>query len=111
MSASSDRDAGAGRERSVGESHASEPDAQDGRAPKKPRTVDFEAALQELERLVTEMESGTLSLEASLKAYERGVQLSRDCQAALRQAEMRIMALTQDGDVVKVDPPGDADQF
>ena len=64
--------------------------------------VDFEAALAELEELVGRMESGTLSLEESLKAFERGVKLTRDCQSALRQAELRVKALTQDGDVVDV---------
>ncbi len=67
--------------------------------------VDFEAALAELEDLVTRMESGTLSLEASLAAFERGIKLTRDCQAALRQAELRVKALTQDGDEVDVAPP------
>ena len=67
--------------------------------------VDFEAALAELEELVSRMESGTLSLEASLEAFERGIKLTRDCQAALRQAELRVKALTQDGDEVELTPP------
>ena len=60
--------------------------------------VDFEAALGELEALVTKMESGTLSLEDSLAAFERGVKLTRQCQSALRSAELRVKALTQEGD-------------
>ena len=67
--------------------------------------VDFEAALAELEALVGRMESGKLSLEESLQAFERGVKLTRDCQTALRQAELRVKALTQDGDEVDVTPP------
>lgn len=67
--------------------------------------IDFEAALAELEELVSRMESGTLSLEASLEAFERGIKLTRDCQAALRQAELRVKALTQDGDEVDLSPP------
>ena len=67
--------------------------------------VDFEAALAELEELVSRMESGTLSLEASLEAFERGIKLTRDCQAALRQAELRVKALTQDGDEVDIRAP------
>ena len=62
--------------------------------------VDFEAALAELEELVGRMESGTLSLEDSLKAFERGIKLTRQCQSALRQAELRVKALTQEGDEV-----------
>ena len=68
-------------------------------------TVDFEKSLAELEGLVAKMEGGTLSLEESLAAFERGVKLTRDCQAALRTAEMRIKALTQDGDEEDVRPP------
>lgn len=60
--------------------------------------VDFEAALAELEGLVTKMESGDLSLEESLAAFERGVALTRQCQAALQSAELRVKALTQEGD-------------
>lgn len=60
--------------------------------------VDFEAALAELEELVAKMEGGSLSLEESLAAFERGIKLTRECQAALRSAELRIKALTQEGD-------------
>lgn len=69
------------------------------------KPVDFEKSLAELEGLVAKMEGGTLSLEESLAAFERGVKLTRDCQAALRTAEMRIKALTQDGDEEDVRPP------
>ena len=73
--------------------------------------VDFEAALAELEELVARMEGGSLSLEESLAAFERGIQLTRECQAALRSAELRIKALTQEGDELDLsvaDAPGDA---
>ena len=45
--------------------------------------VDFESALEELEELVSRMESGDLSLDESLKAFERGVELTRKCQSSL----------------------------
>ena len=60
-----------------------------------PQAVDFEAALEELEQLVQRMETGELSLEESLKAFERGVVLTRDCQKALKDAELRVQALTE----------------
>jgi exodeoxyribonuclease VII small subunit len=60
-----------------------------------PQAVDFEAALEELEQLVERMETGELSLEESLKAFERGVVLTRDCQKALKDAELRVQALTE----------------
>lgn len=60
--------------------------------------VDFEAALAELEDLVGRMEAGSMSLEESLAAFERGIKLTRECQSALKSAELRIKALTQEGD-------------
>ena len=64
----------------------------------EPRQIDFEATLAELEKLVERMESGRMSLEDSLAAFERGVKLTRECRAALTSAELRIKALTEDGD-------------
>ena len=52
--------------------------------------LDFETALAQLEQLVQKLESGDLSLETSLQEYERGVQLTRVCQQALKQAEQRV---------------------
>ena len=54
---------------------------------------DFESAIQELEKLVGEMEAGKLSLEESLAAYKRGVALSAYCQRTLDNAEMQIKVL------------------
>ena len=61
----------------------------------QPPDIDFEAALKELEGLVRQMESGELGLEASLAAFERGVQLTRQCQTALKNAELRVQVLTE----------------
>lgn len=55
----------------------------------------FEKALQELETLVERMEQGELSLEESLAHFEKGVQLSRTCQQALRDAEQKVEILMQ----------------
>jgi exodeoxyribonuclease VII small subunit len=55
----------------------------------------FEKALQELETLVEKMEQGELSLEESLQHFEKGVQLSRACQQALRDAEQKVEILMQ----------------
>jgi exodeoxyribonuclease VII small subunit len=62
---------------------------------RKKQGVDFEAALEELEGLVERMEEGDLSLEDSLKTYERGIELSRACQKSLDAAEQRIQILTE----------------
>ncbi len=62
---------------------------------RKKQGVDFEAALEELEGLVERMEEGELSLEDSLKTYERGIALSRACQKSLDAAEQRIRILSE----------------
>lgn len=71
--------------------------------------VDFEGALAELEELVAKMEGGSLSLEDSLAAFERGIKLTRECQAALRSAELRIKALTQEGDELDLSAAAEQD--
>lgn len=58
----------------------------------------FEASLQELEKIVRRLEEGDLPLEESLKLFETGVRLSRECQERLNQAERRIEVLLQDED-------------
>ncbi len=64
-------------------------------ARKSTKSVDFERALDELEKLVERMEEGELSLEESLKLYERGIELSKACQKALDAAEKRIRILSE----------------
>lgn len=56
----------------------------------------FESSLQQLEKIVRTLEDGDLSLEESLKLFETGVKLSRECQERLNQAERRIEVLMQD---------------
>ena len=63
--------------------------------PKKDNKFDFEKALQELEQLVEKMEEGDMSLEESLKQFERGVALTRSCQKALADAEQKVQILLQ----------------
>ena len=56
----------------------------------------FETSLEELERIVRELEQGELTLEKSLELFEQGVKLSRECQERLAQAERRIEILMRD---------------
>ena len=58
-----------------------------------PAAPDFEASLAELEAIVEKLEQGDLSLDDSLKQFERGVQLTRICQTALTQAEQKVEIL------------------
>lgn len=60
--------------------------------------LNFEQALSELEALVAAMESGDLTLEESLQAFEAGVRLTRECQQTLQQAEQKVqLLLAEDG--------------
>jgi exodeoxyribonuclease VII small subunit len=77
---------------------------------KEPTTLNFEAALEELEQLVERMETGELTLEESLKAFERGVVLTRDCQKALKDAELRVQTLTETEEGLALEDV-DADEF
>ncbi|NCF45447.1 MAG: exodeoxyribonuclease VII small subunit [Proteobacteria bacterium] len=70
----------------------------------KAESVNFEDAMAELEKLVAQMEAGDLSLDASLQAFERGVMLTRQCQQALNQAELRVQALTDTDTLVDLEP-------
>ncbi len=54
---------------------------------------DFERSLAELESIVEKLEQGELSLDESLRHFERGVQLTRVCQSALKQAEQKVEVL------------------
>ena len=69
--------------------------------------VDFESALKELENLVSNMEDGELSLDDSLKAFERGIELTRSCQSSLEKAELRIQMLTENDVLKEIDKPSD----
>lgn len=65
--------------------------------PKKAeQPASFETALQQLEQIVTRLESGNLPLEEALNEFERGVQLARSGQQTLQQAEQRVQILLSD---------------
>ncbi|MBM6551588.1 exodeoxyribonuclease VII small subunit [Marinomonas ostreistagni] len=58
----------------------------------------FEDNLSELENIVAQLESNQLSLEDALKAFEKGVKLSQDCQSVLTQAEQKVQILLETND-------------
>ncbi len=73
------------------------------------KAADFETSLAELQSLVERLESGELSLEDSLGAFEQGIRLTRDCQTALAQAEQKVQILLErDGELQEA--PFDADK-
>ncbi|WP_297812807.1 exodeoxyribonuclease VII small subunit [uncultured Methylophaga sp.] len=76
----------------------------------KQKKLDYEAAVKELEALVERLEQGDISLEESLKLYERGVLLTRDCQESLKAAEQKVqMLLQQSGQNTMVDFDSESD--
>lgn len=63
----------------------------------------FEKALENLEEIVSSMENGELTLEDSLKAFEKGIKLTRECQGALRDAEQKVrVLLNENGDTAEL---------
>jgi exodeoxyribonuclease VII small subunit len=68
--------------------------------------MDFEKKLSRLEEIVTKMEAGDLSLEDSLKFFEEGVKLSRECNTQLATAEQKVkvlLAVDQNGNATTED--------
>lgn len=61
----------------------------------KAKKIDFEQSLTQLEGLVEQLEDRELSLEQSLKAFEDGVKLTRECQQALTEAEQKVQLLME----------------
>jgi exodeoxyribonuclease VII small subunit len=73
--------------------------------PENPNQVaEFEQSLDELEQLVARMEENELGLDESLKSFERGVALYRNCQSALEQAELRVKQLLDPGKPETAEP-------
>lgn len=68
--------------------------------------LSFEAALDELEKIVAQLEGGKAPLQESIAIYERGEALKRHCEALLKQAEARIekITLAKDGTAVGIEP-------
>ena len=81
------------------------PEAVDDTPQDANQIAQFEQSLNELEELVARMEGGEQSLDESLKSFERGIALFRNCQGALEQAELRVRLL------LDPDAPDDAEPF
>jgi len=70
----------------------------------------LEKSLEELEALVVRLESGDLPLEQALKEFERGVKLTRQCQAALTEAEQKVEILLKKTATAEPSPFTDGDE-
>jgi exodeoxyribonuclease VII small subunit len=71
---------------------------------KKTPPPDFESAMKELEAIVESMENDQLSLDESLKHFERGVELSRLCRDDLKKAEQKVEMLVKKHGELAVEP-------
>jgi exodeoxyribonuclease VII small subunit len=71
---------------------------------RKAETPDFETALAELETLVERLEHGDLPLDEALRTFERGVALTRQCQASLQAAQQKVDILLKKGNEAQVTP-------
>lgn len=60
------------------------------------KKVPFEKSLDELEKIVEQLEKGEMSLDESLKQFEKGINLARLCQKTLNEAEQKIEILSRD---------------
>ena len=70
----------------------------------KKTDINFEKALEELEGIVEDLESGELSLENSLKSFEKGIKIARQCQEQLSKAELQVQKLIEENGELKTTP-------
>ena len=69
----------------------------------KKDTVNFEASLQKLKKIIEKLEDGDISLEESVKSFEEGIGLVKECQKQLTQAELKVKKLLDNSDTVDLD--------
>jgi exodeoxyribonuclease VII small subunit len=69
----------------------------------KKDTVNFESSLKKLEQIVAKLEDGDISLEDSVKSFEEGIVLVKECQKQLSSAELKVKKLLDSGDTVDLD--------
>ena len=70
---------------------------------KEDKKIDFESSLKELENIVAKLEDENINLEDSVKSFEKGVNLVKECQKQLQTAELKIKKLLDDGSASEID--------
>ena len=70
----------------------------------KKTVVNLEKAIKAPEKLVEDLESGELSLEQSLKTFEKGIKLTRQCQGELEKAELKVKKLVEENGELRTKP-------
>jgi len=71
---------------------------------KKPENLSFEESLSELERTVADLEQGDISIDDALKQFERGINLVRNSQAKLEQAQQKVAILLKQDENAPLSP-------
>ena len=69
----------------------------------KKDTVNFEASLEELEQIVRKLEGGDINLEDSVKSFEEGIGLVKECQKQLSEAELKVKKLLGNGETIDLE--------
>ena len=67
------------------------------------KKIDFESSLKELESIVTKLEDDNINLEDSVKSFEAGINLVKQCQKQLEEAELKVKELLDDGTAAELD--------
>ena len=68
---------------------------------KEDKRIDFESSLKELEKIVEKLEDDDINLEDSVKSFEKGMTLVKECQKQLQSAELKIKKLLGDGSSIE----------
>ena len=63
----------------------------------KDKKIDFESSLKDLESIIEKLEDENINLEDSVKSFEKGINLVKECQQQLQNAELKIKKLLDDG--------------
>jgi exodeoxyribonuclease VII small subunit len=69
----------------------------------KKNTADFESSIKKLEAIVEKLEEGDLDLDTSLKSFEEGVALVKECQKIISEAELKVNKLLDSGELTSLD--------
>ena len=69
----------------------------------KKNTPDFESSIKKLEDIVSKLEAGNLDLDTSIKSFEEGVALVKECQKIISEAELKVNKLLDSGELTKLD--------
>tara|TARA_B100000524_G_scaffold328794_1_gene213638 strand:+ start:364 stop:588 length:225 start_codon:yes stop_codon:yes gene_type:complete len=70
---------------------------------KEDKKIDFESSMKELESIVEKLEDEDINLEDSVKSFEKGISLVKECQKQLHNAELKIKKLLDDGSSIEAE--------